>query len=70
MNVYDDPWLIDAKTAAAASLTSWLTFLGIADCTCTWQFKGTGRLYGVDLGKGWVRMTTGPDCPVHGKAAA
>jgi len=58
----------DARTAAEGGLTSWLAFLGITDCTCTWQFKGIGVLYGVSLGRGWVRMTTEPGCYVHGTA--
>jgi hypothetical protein len=37
-------------------------------CTCEYEFKGLGRLYGISMGKGWVRLTTEPDCPHHGAA--
>jgi hypothetical protein len=37
-------------------------------CTCEYAYKGLGRLYGVSMGKGWVRLTTEPDCPHHGAA--
>jgi len=47
-------------------LRRWLAFLG-ADCTCEYQWKGLGRLYGVSMGKGWVRMNDDPGCPEHGE---
>jgi hypothetical protein len=34
-------------------------------CTCDYAWKALGTLYGVSFGNGWVRMTTGPDCPHH-----
>jgi hypothetical protein len=37
------------------------------NCTCPYEYKGLGRLYGVSMGKGWVRMTDEPNCPDHGK---
>lgn len=37
-------------------------------CTCDYAFKSLGRLYGVGMGKGWVRLSTEPDCPHHGAA--
>lgn len=37
-------------------------------CTCEHAWKSLGRLYGVSMGKGWVRLTTDPDCPHHGTA--
>jgi hypothetical protein len=37
-------------------------------CTCEYEFKSLGRLYGIGMGKGWVRLTTGPDCPHHAPA--
>jgi hypothetical protein len=46
-------------------LPSWLAWLGITGCACPWEWRGTGRLYGQDLGKGWIRMRTAADCPHH-----
>jgi hypothetical protein len=37
-------------------------------CPCEYEFKSLGRLYGVGMGKDWVRLTTEPDCPHHGAA--
>jgi hypothetical protein len=34
-------------------------------CTCRYLFKSLGQLYGVGMGRGWVRMTTEPGCPHH-----
>jgi hypothetical protein len=34
-------------------------------CTCPYQWKGLGRLYGISMGEGWVRMRDDPACPVH-----
>lgn len=51
------------------SLRRWVTFVCKDDkCTCDYAFKSLGRLYGVSMGKGWVRLTTEPDCPHHGAA--
>lgn len=50
-------------------LRRWTVFVYKDDkCTCDYAFKGLGRLYGVSMGKGWVRLTTEPDCPHHGTA--
>lgn len=38
-------------------------------CLCEHAFKGLGRVYGMDMGKGWVRMTTNPNCVHHGTKA-
>lgn len=46
-----------------------LEWLGLLDCTCSHAFKGLGILHGVSMGKGWVRMTTEPECPHHGTEA-
>jgi hypothetical protein len=35
-------------------------------CICAHDYRGLGRLYGVTMGKGWVRMTTHPECLHHG----
>lgn len=34
-------------------------------CTCRWSEGSYGRLDGVDMGRGPVRLTTTPGCPVH-----
>ena len=47
------------------SLTDWLAYLGTQDCTCEYQWKGLGILYGASMGSGWVRLTTAPGCPNH-----
>jgi len=49
----------------AASLARDLDWLQIPDCTCPFEWKGLGVLYGVSFGKGWVRMSTDPACPHH-----
>lgn len=46
-----------------------LAFIGIADCKCEHAKRPLGRLHGVNMGKGWVRITTHPDCRYHGTAA-
>jgi hypothetical protein len=34
-------------------------------CTCPHEWKSLGTLYGLSMGKGWVRMLTAEDCPAH-----
>jgi hypothetical protein len=46
-------------------LQRWLKWLGTPDCTCKSQWKSLGRLYGVSMGKGWVRVSTDPACIHH-----
>ena len=36
-------------------------------CRCEHSYKGYGRQNGIDMGKAWVRTTTHPDCPHHGR---
>lgn len=48
-----------------SSLTDHLAFLALTDCRCEWGWRALGRLYGVSFGKGWVRMTTDPQCKHH-----
>lgn len=52
---------------APESLRRWNEFLGTPDCPCPSEHRGLGRLYGVSMGKGWVRMDTDPECPHHGR---
>ena len=61
--------MAQAPTVHPDSLREWLHFLGQEDCTCESAWRGIGRLYGQGMGKGWVRMTTDPSCPHHGKDA-
>lgn len=35
-------------------------------CTCSYEWKPLGRLYGIGMGVGWVRLDTDTDCPRHG----
>lgn len=49
-----------------SKLADWLSFIGIETCPCRYEWKGLGVLHGVNMGKGWVRMTTEPSCPHHG----
>jgi hypothetical protein len=35
-------------------------------CICKHAWKGGGTLYGIQMGKEWVRTTTEKDCPHHG----
>ncbi len=51
------------------SLARWMRFLATEDCPCPYQWKGIGVLYGVSMGKGWIRMDTVPECRHHGDAA-
>jgi hypothetical protein len=39
---------------------------GNTPCKCDHAYQGLGRLHGIDMGKGWVRTTTHPECPHHG----
>jgi hypothetical protein len=35
-------------------------------CTCDYAWRSClGRLYGISMGAGWVRLTTTPGCPHH-----
>lgn len=55
------------KVTIMTPLAKHLAYLGLAACTCQWRWKGFGVLYGVSLGKGWIRMADAPDCPEHRK---
>jgi len=48
------------------SLAAHLAWLHLEGCTCPYRWQGLGRLYGISLGKGWVRLDTDPVCPCHG----
>ncbi len=49
-----------------ADLDKWLTFLDGISCKCQYAWRSMGRLHGIGMGKGWVRITTHPNCPEHG----
>jgi len=38
-------------------------------CRCLHDYKSLGTLHGMNMGKGWVRVTTDPKCPHHGVVA-
>lgn len=49
------------------ALLHWLWFLDIEDCTCQYEYKSLGRLYGISMGKGWVRLSSDDNCLHHSK---
>lgn len=53
------------------SLDRWLDYLfkGEPMSKCDYAYRGLGRQDHIDMGKGWVRITTHPDCPQHGTKA-
>lgn len=55
----------EREIAEARSLARLLEWLGIVGCTCPYEWRGIGVLYGVSFGKGWVRMRTTEGCPDH-----
>lgn len=55
-----------ADPACPDSLRRWLKWVDILDCPCAFDWQSIGILHGVSMGKGWVRVTTEPDCPHHG----
>jgi hypothetical protein len=48
-----------------ADLAGWLAWLDTEDCTCPYEWRSLGKLYGVSMGKGWVRMSTDAACRHH-----
>lgn len=34
-------------------------------CTCPHEEQSLGRLDGISMGRGIVRLSTTPDCPIH-----
>jgi hypothetical protein len=40
----------------------------LGPCLCDHGWRHQGRLYATDMGYGWSRTTTHPDCPNHGVA--
>jgi len=50
------------------NLRAWILY-GCKDdrCMCEYAWRAcVGRLYGISMGPGWVRLTTDPACPHHG----
>ncbi len=39
------------------------------ECLCLRGERPLGRLYGISMGRGVVRLTTAPDCPIHNEHA-
>jgi len=53
------------------TLEAHLEWLGIERCVCPFEWKDSiGRLYGISMGSGWVRLSTNPDCEYHGDDSA
>lgn len=53
-------------TVPRTTLERHLAEVHLEDCTCPHEWKGLGILYGISFGEGWVRVTDGAACPVHG----
>lgn len=51
-------------------LRKWAVYVDKDDrCSCEYAWrKSLGRLYGIGMGSGWVRLTTESGCPHHGTA--
>ncbi len=56
------------KAAEDDRLAKFLAWLGTPDCRCDSEWRSLGVLHGVSMGRGWVRMTTDPQCPHHGQS--
>lgn len=41
----------------------------MANCLCEHAERPLGKLHGINMGRGRVRITTHPDCPYHGTKA-
>lgn len=53
--------------ARPPGLVAWLHWLKLSACRCLYGWGPLGRLYGVSMGHGWVRLNTAPTCPHHGE---
>ncbi len=42
---------------------------GLPMCKCAHAIRSLGRQDGINMGKGWVRITTHPECAHHGTKA-
>lgn len=42
----------------------WVTPADVG-CTCPYDYRPLGRLYGISMGKDWLRTSTEPACPHH-----
>lgn len=50
----------------AEDMARHMVYAHCTGCICRLEWKSLGRLDRVHMGKGWVRMTTEPECPHHG----
>lgn len=50
-------------------LHKWQEFLGVVGCTCPWRWGSPGRLYGVSMMEGWLRVKTDPSCEHHAEGS-
>lgn len=48
---------------------AWLYPNKARPCRCEHAYRSLGRDGRINMGKGWVRVTTHPDCYHHGTAA-
>lgn len=55
------------ESAPASQISVAKVQLHDPNCICPRAIRSLGRLYGISMGKGWVRLDTDPKCPVHGK---
>lgn len=45
-----------------------MTNPGRGRCTCPWEWRrDLGRLYGISIGSGWIRVSDADDCPDHAR---
>lgn len=57
--------MAEASQTESEALRRYLASPKLSACTCPYEWKSYGRLYGISMGKGWVRMDTHPACPAH-----
>jgi len=49
-----------------ADWLAWLQSQGQLPCSgCRWEWQSFGKIHGIPLGDGWVRITTDPRCQEH-----
>jgi hypothetical protein len=61
--------LIEGSPESLRRYLRWLYPNPLKPCRCEHAYIGLGMLQGINMGKGWVRTTTHPDCHHHGTAA-
>lgn len=61
---------LSAWPAKPEPLEEWMAHLGTPGCTCPHAWKSLGRLDGLSMGNGWVRLLDVKTCPEHGDGTA